>query len=245
MPNLAPFHLREAFHLWFLRFLTETLAERSYALKGGVCLRLFYRSPRLSEDIDLDVAALPVATLKTKMRKILTHRALRERLKVYGVNDLTVTEPKQTETTQRWKIRLILPGGNALPTKIECSRRKKELEGTESKIPTAEILNLHHMIPFVCRHYGSEAMVRQKLEALASPSRNACRDLFDLHHLLTYVKASPQKPIPAALEKIESFRFGHFQEQVLPFLPTDLAHYYGKENFGKLQEEVLSTLTKP
>lgn len=241
----APFLLRETFHLFFLRVLAESLAGRSYALKGGVCLRLFYSSPRLSEDIDLDIVSIPAVTLKAKIRKILDHRALMEKLKYCGVTGLTATEPKQTETTQRWKIQLLLPGGGSLSTRIECSRRVKTLTGVESEVPSAEILGLHRTIPFVCRHYAPEAMVRQKLEALASPVKNACRDLFDLHHLLTYAKASPQKPAADALEKIGSFRFSHFQEEVLPFLPADLAKHYGKENFEKLRKAVLSLLSKP
>lgn len=241
----APFLIREAFHLVFLRFLSESLAGRSYSLKGGVCLRLFYGSPRLSEDIDLDIASMPVATLKTKIRKILSHRALTEKLKLWGVTGLTATEPKQTETTQRWKIQLLLPGEGSLSTRIECSRRQKTVTGAESQVPSAEILGLHRMIPFVCRHYDLETMVHQKLEALASPARNACRDLFDLHHLFTYGQVPPQKPSPGALEKIKSFRFSHFQEQVLPFLPADMAKHYGKENFEKLRETVLSFLSKP
>ena len=242
-PFTGSFLIREAFHLFFLRSLSETLTGRSYAVKGGICLRFFSHSPRLSEDLDLDIAQISVDTLKTKIRNILNHRAFRERLQNYGVTGLRITEPKQTETTQRWKIQLMMAGGHFLSTRIECSRRQKNLLGVESGIPTAEVLKQNQMVPFVCRYYGAEAMLHQKLEALASSSRNACRDLFDLHHLLTYVKEVPGKLPPAEGEKIQSFRFRDFQEQVAPFLPTDLGNYYDEEkNFEKLKQEVIAFL---
>lgn len=246
-----PFQLREAFHLLFLRHLAGILAARSYALKGGVCLRLFYLSPRLSEDVDLDVAGIPVPALRSKIRKLLQGRALTETLRALGVTDLKTSEPKQTETTQRWKVHLILSSGGSLITRLEFSRRKKTISGTLSGVPSGEILRLHQMSPFVCRHYGVEEMVFQKVEALASPSRSACRDLFDLHHLLTH--AGPESPsllptLPAEIleqtrSKIESFGRKDFSEQVAPFLPADLADLYKEEDaFDRLRCETISRL---
>ena len=57
------FELRESFHLAFLRHLATRLFGRSYAVKGGICLRFFHRSPRLSQDLDLDIS--PEVRLKT------------------------------------------------------------------------------------------------------------------------------------------------------------------------------------
>ena len=98
-----PFQLREAFHLLVLRGLAEALPFSSYAVKGGVSLRFFFLSPRLSEDLDMNIAGLPVAALRLKIRRILENRSLREVLERLGVAKVTFTEPKQTETTQRWK----------------------------------------------------------------------------------------------------------------------------------------------
>ena len=43
--------LREVFHLEFLRWLGRSVKSEAYAVKGGVNLRLFFRSFRYSEDM--------------------------------------------------------------------------------------------------------------------------------------------------------------------------------------------------
>lgn len=55
--------LREVFHLEFLRYLAADMPTGFWALKGGVNLRLFFRSIRYSEDMYIDVAELPVRRL--------------------------------------------------------------------------------------------------------------------------------------------------------------------------------------
>lgn len=45
---------REAFHVLLLGELSNRLSEGTFVLKGGVNLRLYFGSPRYSEDIDLD-----------------------------------------------------------------------------------------------------------------------------------------------------------------------------------------------
>ena len=46
--------VREAFHVALLRRLAPTGGIPRWRLKGGVNLRLFFGSPRYSEDMDLD-----------------------------------------------------------------------------------------------------------------------------------------------------------------------------------------------
>ena len=55
---------REVFHFLFLEELLKISDPRLYVLKGGVNLRFFFKSPRYSLDMDLDVLAGNVATLK-------------------------------------------------------------------------------------------------------------------------------------------------------------------------------------
>lgn len=69
--------LREAFHFCFLHRLLQISDIDLYVLKGGVNLRFFFGSPRYSEDMDLDVVAGSVATLKKNGYKILGDAAFR------------------------------------------------------------------------------------------------------------------------------------------------------------------------
>src|ERR1700727_1243986 len=116
------FELREYFHLQLLRHLAMRLALRSYAVKGGICLRFFLRSPRFSEDMDLDISArMPMKTLENAVDSVLESRALMAHLGPRGIHGLSVGKPKQTETTQRWKILLEQKDALSYSTKIEFS----------------------------------------------------------------------------------------------------------------------------
>ena len=245
------FFLREMFHLAFLRSLAPRLAGRSYAVKGGICLRFFHRSPRLSEDMDLDVESrMPIQTLQKNVDVTLAQGAWRSTLKTHGVQEIAISKPKQTETTQRWKVGLILAGGERLATRLEFSRRQESLE-SEQGIPEAGLLSAMGMPPFASSFYGAAAMVRQKILALASPSRTAARDLFDLHHLFFQVRLdirSLKDPLESgvvekAIGKVEAFEPGDFRDQVLPFLPSDLAELYRTSDaFSELRQGVKDRL---
>jgi hypothetical protein len=71
VPPLPETAAREVFHLLFLERLFVASQASQYVLKGGVNLRLFFGSPRYSEDMDLDVVAGSVTTLKKNGFKIL------------------------------------------------------------------------------------------------------------------------------------------------------------------------------
>src|SRR5438270_9349997 len=100
----------EFFHLHFVRLLCSGPDKDRFAIKGGCNLRFFFESMRYSEDIDLDVARLPVHTLKERVTRILKGPALSLPLKSRGIAVLDTSAPKQTETTQRWKVGLSLEG---------------------------------------------------------------------------------------------------------------------------------------
>lgn len=244
------FEKREFFHLILLRHLALRLIGKPYALKGGICLRFFHRSPRLSEDMDLDVVSrLSVATLKNAVDTVLASRAFLSSLLPHGILRLDVRQPKQTETTQRWKIQLILSHGS-LSTKIEFSRRAPTISSV-SGIPGATLLARYGLIPFAVPYYDAPTLVVQKIRALASPSRLAVRDAFDLHHLFYTVevpssalaKRIPREDIESALEKVDHFRFVDFSEQVTPCLTETLITLYrDRVAFEKLKDEVQQKL---
>ena len=56
--------IREVFHFHFLERLLKLSDPGLYILKGGVNLRFFFKSPRYSEDMDIDVLAGSVQTLR-------------------------------------------------------------------------------------------------------------------------------------------------------------------------------------
>jgi len=243
--------LTELFHLTLLLQISRRLSGRPYAVKGGICLRLFHRSPRLSQDMDLDVAPqVRGGTLQNALDAILQGQALLAALVPHGVLRLRSTKPKQTDTTQRWKVSLELGGGVSLPTRIEFSRRRGDIPAS-SGIPDAALLSQHRMPPFAAQFYDAIQMAVQKVTALAAPSRYAVRDLFDLHHLLRTVCVKPAEITPhvrpaqieQAVEKIRLFTPWDFTGQVVPYLPDTLAaHYRDPDAFARLREDVAETL---
>src|SRR5207248_5937323 len=143
----------ELFHLHFVRLLCSGPDKDRFAIKGGCNLRFFFESVRYSEDIDLDVARMPVHTLKEKVGKILGAPALALPLRSRGVSVSEVTSPKQTETTQRWKVGLSLEGRSlALHTKIEFSRRGTTEDAVIEPV-AASLLAEYRRMPLLAPHY--------------------------------------------------------------------------------------------
>jgi hypothetical protein len=203
--------------------------------------------------MDIDVSPLvPIRTLRNTVDQILGGPALAAGLRPHGISGLRFSAPKQTETTQRWKILLDMPDGVPLSTRLEFSRRTQDIEANQST-PTRDVLETVFFPPFVAAHYGPQEMMIQKIRALGSPSRVAARDLFDLHHLcFQYPDIASQKTrllgpkdIEKAVDKVNRFSLDDFRQQVLPFLPEDLHALYGHSaGFRAMQETVERRLTE-
>ncbi len=251
MTATRPFELREFFHLALLRHLSARLSGRCYAVKGGICLRFFHRSARLSQDMDLDIVSkVRVKTLQNAVDSILEGAAFASALSPQGITRVAASKPKQTETTQLWKVALFVGEGEPLATKVEFSRRHQRII-CATGMPEAELLRHYRMTPFAAQFYDASAMSAQKIAALASASRYALRDLFDLHHLLRLVLVRPEdvaplvetKVLESAVDKVGRFTFGDFKEQVLPYLSGELIDLYRKEDaFERQKEEVEQAL---
>jgi len=245
--------LREFFHLAFLRQISARLAGRGWSVKGGICLRFFHRSPRLSEDIDLDSEPrIRMETLRNAMDTILESRAFSAMLAVKGIAAVRFSAPKQTPTVQRWKVSLDTGGNLPLSTKIEFSRRRSDTPFSRGT-PSAEVLERHSMPPFIAQFYGPAEIAAQKITAIVSASRHVARDLFDLDHLFSVVRADPAESLRMAgqdratvLDKVDSFSFRDFREEVLPYLDEDMMRDYARpESFTALQSRVREALPGP
>jgi hypothetical protein len=247
MHPMNPLVVRERFHLLALRHLGQRLAGRRWAVKGGICLRFFHGSPRFSLDMDLDVApSVRSDTLRKAVEGGLASRSLAAALAPAGVNAVRFSAAKQTAVTQRWKVALELGAGNSVPTKLEFSRRA-DVSGFTAGMPSGTILEAHGLPSFVAQYYGGDALAAQKIRALASPMRSACRDIFDLHHLFSRGLAVPDRvgriagreDCGKALGKAESFSMAAFRAEVAPFLPEDLAGPLEKRGaIEKMTEEL-------
>ena len=220
----------ETFHLVFLRHFAPTVGPVTVCLKWGVNLRLYHGSPRLSEDMDFDARVVGVEVLRKNVRKVLESRPLRTELAAAGIGLVAATGAKQTSTVQRWKCQL-LHEEVALATRLEFSRRGAgEFEECAVEQPSAALLAERKMAPFVLPHFTARAAYRQKVRALAARTQVQARDVFDLHHLSGSAGCASGMEADLAsraISQLGMITFAMFYEQVVPFLPPDLAAFYG------------------
>ena len=250
MVILNPKQSVEVYHLILLSHLSRKMDKQKWALKGGCNLRFFFRSPRYSDDMDLDVQGIPVDVLREKVNSILLGKSLKTILEVRGISIEHVTEHKQTETTQRWKFGLTVPGTEQpVPTKIEFSRRGLEA-GSVFEPVSHEIVRLYELPPLMVNHYPAPIVWRQKISAILSRATSQARDVFDLHLLLeTGMKADARltedkKPDLAQIEEnILTVDFGQFKSQVISYLEADLQdHYDSEEAWDVMRWRVIEAL---
>lgn len=247
--------IREVFHFCFLDRLLKLSDPGLYVLKGGVNLRFFFNSPRYSEDMDIDVLAGNVGTLKKNGYKILQDGAFRRSLRSFDIADLDVNDPakaKQTETTQRFRVGLITPAGHRLPTKVEFSRRNESEDGpSETGLVNAEIVRAYRKLAFRCRHYSGGAAVVQKLRALAGRPVTQSRDVFDLAILFRgghgasapWADVLSEDEYQNAIDCLLALGWDDYKGQVVEFLDADSREEYGNKSAWQwLRNQVLSEL---
>jgi len=239
----------ELFHLFFLRALFAAASDkRLLAVKGGCNLRFFFGSVRYSEDLDLDVEHMAKTTLEAKVDRLLSSPTLTKPLLTRAVSLDTVSKPKQTDTTQRWKLALSHPAGGA-HTKIEFSRRRA-LEGTKFEALDDAIVRLHRTSPFLATHYGLASALAQKVEALAGRATPQARDVFDLGLLFAAagvasptLDAKTQTRLEAAINNAEGLTYDDYTGQVVAYLePEQTGLYESRADWELLKRTVLTRL---
>jgi predicted nucleotidyltransferase component of viral defense system len=237
----------ELFHLAFLQVLQARLDQTRYVLKGGTNLRYFFDSVRYSEDIDLDIDGLTPWTLTEKVNGILASATIDAVLRSGGLAVDGFTNPKETETTRRWKVAITVAGrSETVRTKIELSYRNGEGRHVLEPVPGRIVAPYALRAPTV-QHYTADAAIEQKIKALAGRSETQARDVFDLDLLLRRqpLKAGTIEPqiLEHAAELGLELPFDAFRDQVLPFLDPEVTELYdSKATWEQMQLFVTDTL---
>jgi len=238
----------EVFHLLFLRALAARVDPALFVLKGGCNLRFFCKSIRYSEDIDLDVRAVAVNTLKKQVEALLASSAFLNMIRAQRLTVEAVSSAKQTGTTQRWKLQIrVGDSPQALPTKIEFSRRQFNPDLLLEAVDT-ELIHRYRLYAVFTQHYTPAVAFLQKVEALALRNQTQARDLFDLKLLLDMNARPPARDdlsriLPAAVENAMSIGYDDFAGQVLAYLePEYHVRYRSRKVWETLQAEVVEAL---
>jgi predicted nucleotidyltransferase component of viral defense system len=241
----------EIFHLLFLRALGARVGKALFALKGGCNLRLFLKSIRYSEGMDLDVHTMSVGTLRNNVERILEAPSFAQTLRAQKIEITKTSAPKQTETTQRWKLTLRLTDSDTVvPTKVEFSRRPANT-ATAVEAVDSELIRTYKLYPVIVQHYLAEEAFAQKVLALALRDQIQSRDIFDLKLLLDAGAAA--KPLPEAaaahlgpaIDNAMEVGYDEFAGQVLAYLdPEYQDHYRSPDVWADLQQTVVDALEK-
>lgn len=238
----------EVFHLLFLRALAARVDPALYVLKGGCNLRFFCKSVRYSEDLDLDIRTMAVATLKNNVERVLAAPAFVQTLLAQQITLGRISSPKQTQTTQRWKL-MLRTGGSAhdVPTKIEFSRRAFDAGFAHGPVD-GELITRYRLYPVLVQRYTLATAFQQKVQALALRRETQARDLFDLKLLLDAGagKAAPdvlRKLLPGAIQNAAGIGYDDFAGQVLAYLePEHQSHYRPRKIWQRMQDDAIAAL---
>jgi hypothetical protein len=244
----APIRLVEQFHLLFLIQLSRRVDKTRFVVKGGCNRRFFHQSRRYSE---LDLGDVEPLVFRDKVRDVFTSRPFAQILEARSIRIDRVTEPKQTDTTQRWKVGLRVENAAiSLPTEVECSRRGLE-QGVVFGSVDANLARAYQLPPLMVSHYDAAAAFRQKVGALAGRRDTQARDVFDLHHLTAIGESARgvEWLDPRVAERASAnammVDFGMFKSQVLSYLPPDdQAQFDSSSVWETMVLEVVDALRK-
>jgi predicted nucleotidyltransferase component of viral defense system len=245
--------VREALQTRLLVELMANAMHKELVLKGGMAMRAVHGSVRYTKDIDLD------ANLKHSRERVhgIVRRSIDRAVASGLIEKATVTEPKQTDTTLRWKIVGTQPGSDApMNLTVEVSRRATLSEGHIVEVPLSPAHGAEEGVKV--QVLDSQAIAVTKVLALTDPKRMAPRDLYDLHVL---IEANVQEPahllaaLPNASErlpqamaelwpKIESMTYGLFRTDVVPYLPANVANVIDENVFDDMRLAVGTNVEK-
>lgn len=238
---------RELLQAKLLIELMSQAIHNELVLKGGLAMRAVLGSTRYTTDIDLD-AVMPASVSRIQG---IVRRSIDRITKQQGlIGDAQVSEPKQTETTLRWKVNGRAPGTTRpVSLTVEVSRREwpapfrtehielnKEFAGGAVR---GRVLTLDAQALAVC-----------KVLALTDPKCDAPRDLFDLSVLLETTLDAPaallasqsrerlEQALAELWTKVESMGYERFTTDVVPYLPPNIAAAVTQEIYEEMQVNV-------
>ncbi len=230
--NFTSVQFIELFHLLFLDQLGRKIDKSHYALKGGCNLRFFLKSIRYSQDMDLDIHTVRKETLSNMVDRLLESTPFSLILRAKNMELTHISAPKQTSTTQRWKIQIQQINSTVpIHTKIEFSRRENEEPSFFASIDPL-IISTYQLTPIYASHYSMPQALLQKIWALILRTETQVRDVFDIVHLLDMgIKLTEASPALATrLKDAEKnalcIPFSAFKSQVISYLPLEYHNQY-------------------
>jgi predicted nucleotidyltransferase component of viral defense system len=240
--------VRDALQQRLLTYLYRGTESSSLVLKGGAAMRVLTESARYTQDLDFDHD--PHRSLGSLQRTVRS--AIDRALQGSGLGDISISEPKQTDTVARWKISGRTNSGENLHLTVEVSRRHAPDLSHVIKVP---VQVADRTLPRIyVSVYDEQALADNKLLALLDERRTAPRDIYDLELLLARgvcpsaaaverVGGRPTLAIRVS-EKLDLMGWALFRDQVLPALPREVQANIDEEEYLAMKVRLLESIER-
>jgi hypothetical protein len=203
------------------------MAKNEIALKGGMAMRVHAGDSRNTRDLDFsaDPVHPSVDALKKRVRSAISN--FKAQSPAYA--GFTVTEPKMTDTTMRWKVNGKIAGED-VSFKIEISRRTAlPSEHIERKVWKPDFAPGVVAVDI----YDGPAMIASKVAALIADARNAPRDVYDIwvmgqmqfeltQDLRERLLSVEPDIVRKAWQKIDGMTYFQARTELLPYLSENM-----------------------
>jgi len=188
-------------NLFLSHFYSQERSE-SILFKGGTALRIIYKSPRFSEDLDFSASTIQKKAIEDLLQATMV------RLDQEGIE---VELEESTATTGGFLciIKAAAAGHNFNIT-IEISSRKKKPSGQLILVENPYINN------YTVMSLKREELISEKIEALLG--RKKPRDFFDLYFMLRADLLPERSVLKKILPVIEATKID-FKKELGEFLP--------------------------
>lgn len=195
---------REYFQHLFLSYLYRQPDSDTMYFKGGTALRLLYRSPRYSEDLDFDTPEGNVKKIETIISTALGD------IEQEGITT-DISEAKPTSGGYLADTSFTVDTTKVI-IRLEMSFRQRERHGDVVQV-SGDFLPL-----YTITQLAQEELVAGKLQALLT--RGKPRDFYDLYFLLRANLLSPAQRslLPRALTAVQQKK-SSFGPELKEFLP--------------------------
>lgn len=218
---------REYFqHLFLSYFYQQSQTEEIY-FKGGTALRLFYNSPRFSEDLDFSSSLKNVHVIEQVILDALL-AIEREGVKT------NITEAKTTSGGYLFKAKF-QTNAHLISIQLEISLRQGKDKGEVITV-VSEFIPVYTVVGLI-----QSQLIKEKIKALLS--RKKPRDFYDIYFFLraNLLSAQEKAGLLQILPILKSSQF-NFEKELKEFLPKN--HWSIIRNFPHALEQEIKRFIK-
>lgn len=206
----------------FLSILGKTAGASKLLFKGGTALRLIYKSPRYSEDLDFTGIGASAMEIEDIIADIFVE------MEKFGFN-IDLEDAKVTTGGYLGKIFAEYYTHRIL-VKLEISfREKKKIEAETAFVDNDFVPN------YLVYHLPQKLLVKEKINALLSRAKP--RDYFDAYFILrnNLLAAEEKKRLKKILADLKKLKID-FKDELGEYLPKSLHPMIKKFKFTLEQE---------